>query len=117
MGMIGVASGPGCGRGVVAVSLPSSMPGMSDRSIFIAAMFWLAAAGLVDLGMFFCVVVMPGIFIPAIPDMSMPFISPIFIPFILPMPMSAIVRIGNRSIGGTAAVMPVLGASVPRAKP
>ena len=43
--------------------------------------------------------------------------APIFIPFILPIPMSAIVRMGNGSIGGTVAVMPVFGARVPRAKP
>jgi len=49
--------------------------------------------------------------------MSMPFISPIFLPFILPIPILAMVGKGNGSIGGTAAVMPVFGARVPRAKP
>src|SRR5579863_4812439 len=113
IGMIGVVSGPGCGRGVVALPLPISLTGISECSIFIPVIFWLTPAGSVGSGMsFFFAVVMPGISIPAMPDMSMPFISPIFLLFIVPIPISAMVRMGNESIGGTVDVMPVFGARV-----
>ncbi len=47
-----------------------------------------------------------------IEPMSIPDIEPWSMP---PMPMSAMVRMGRGSIGGIAATMPGLGASVPRA--